>query len=493
MILGMLMLRTYAFLRKKNEKQNIYDQYRRQTLTPQNSDAIPGGTEQVMTSYLRTKNEFDRSDTTLTDPIDAKNIAYTPHSSRKHQAEQIDVELLTLSRQIKAEIDTKIVALQLMIADADRVLRNLERHVPPGAKNVPESMPRYIEPDRMKIIRQEETVIEEQSSFLPPPRNDFVDARSSARGMENNDLTHLNNIVVEDPFVENDFGFNKAMFELDQLSSGIPGLDPIRPVDRAESRYDMTGDGDREPLSDWETPMSYPIGDYRADSGKRDQNPVSSPRQSNFEPLSNHLSHDLLADRPDQDVRRRTSYTNKLLTQPPPQLDSLMTNETVRKMGSKPYRAASAHDSADDSHDEEPLVPPMIPKMPPPSAQTILVESAPYSQAKNELDKIAVRKAKRHQLQYLIEKGMSPKEIAAHLEMPVGEVELILSLHKRLSGETGKTAKEPLTDSPIVSKRIIPAEHVVVENETAPEQRRFHVVTGSDDDFNEPDDGEQVA
>jgi hypothetical protein len=149
--------------------------------------------------------------------------------------------------------------------------------------------------------------------------------------------------------------------------------------------------------------------------------------------------------------------------------------------------------------DDEPLVPPMIPNIPPPNAQAFLVESTPYSLPDAGLDNLAVRKAKRHQLQYLIEKGMSPKEIAAHLEMPVGEVELIFSLHKRLSGEATKTARQPL-ESRLASgsstrSRVIPAENVVMNNHattgsSAKSGRRFKVV--SDHNIGH-DDGEEVA
>jgi len=462
MLLGIILLRVYGALKKKNIKQNPYDQMRQQMSSTQNAGTLVGGTEQVTASYLRTKNKKKSSSDTLDDQIaNAGSLA-----TRHRMAEQFDVELLMLSRQIKAEIDTKIVALQLMITDADRVLQDLERHTSDSQKNDDYLItPRYHESDRVKIIRQEETVIE------PPVAKIATKNITSPNDIQNDDLAHLNNIVIEDPFAESDFGFDKAMHELDQLSSNIPDFGPIPTFEHRETLHeDFSPVSGLPPMSsDWKTPMSYPISDYRTG--------VANNRLSD-----NALASNLFSDTPNMGTRRRPGYTNKLLTQTPPQIDSLMTNDTVRKMGSKPNRANSANDSAND----EPLVPPMIPKMPPPSAQVILTESAPYFRAKNELDKIDVRKAKRYQLQYLIDKGMSPKEIAAHLEMPVGEVELILSLHNRLSDKTGDASKKTRNDLPNTSKKIIPAEQVIIENDAISGRRKFHIVR-------ENDDGEQVA
>ena len=480
LILGIVLLRIYGYLRKKSLNQNPYDQMRQEMSSSQNIGTLVGGTEQVTASYLRAKNKKGSSSDTLDDRI-AKtgNLA-----ARQRMAEQLDVELLTLSRQIKAEIDTKIVALQLMISDADRILQGLERYATDSRKNddIPIT-PRYHESDRMKIIRQEETIIELPVSKTASKDTVMPEMAQSNNGMpdnvqnniqQNDDLAHLNNIVIEDPFVESDFGFDKAMHELDQLSSNIPDFGPIPTFDHHETSQDSFSPMSGLPpmSSDWEPPMSYRIGDYRVGV------------------TNDKLSDNLFSEPPNTGTRRRPGYTNKLLTQTPPQIDSLMTNETVRKMGSKPNRANSANDPTND----EPLVPPMIPKMPTPNAQAILTESAPYFRAKNELDKIDVRKAKRHQLQYLIDKGMSPKEIAAHLEMPVGEIELILSLHNRLSDKTGKVSKKARNDSPVTSKNIIPAEQVIIENDATSGRRKFHIIRESDDeDIRATDDGEQVA
>jgi hypothetical protein len=104
---------------------------------------------------------------------------------------------------------------------------------------------------------------------------------------------------------------------------------------------------------------------------------------------------------------------------------------------------------------------------------------------------------------------MSPKEIAAHLEMPVGEVELIFSLHKRLSGETAKSARQLPADVAVLRPanenepppRIIAAENVdlggnqaVMPESGASSERRFQVVGHDDgDDSDENRDGGQVA
>ncbi|MCL2625052.1 MAG: DUF2802 domain-containing protein, partial [Planctomycetaceae bacterium] len=290
----------------------------------------------------------------------------------------------------------------------------------------------------------------------------------------------------EDPFAINDFGFDKAMRELEQLTANIPAFDAMPPLDMpSQDAWDTpkneldSGVPDTEigqntdaafsTLPQWDTPMSYPISEYRSAADNRKPMPYSLDT----------AFHDTLTDintLPDTPVRRKSTYTNKLLTQVPPQLDTLMTDEPVRKMGSKPHRLIGQATIV--PVDDEPLALPVIPKAPPPNAQSILVESTPYYQAdESGLDKMAVRKAKRHQLQYLIERGMSPKEIAAHLEMPVGEVELIFSLHKRLTGEAAMTTRQPLTDSqphinapahtgtPMRRPRIIAAENVIVRGD----------------------------
>jgi hypothetical protein len=277
--------------------------------------------------------------------------------------------------------------------------------------------------------------------------------------------------VVEDPFAENDFGFDKAMSDLDQLSSSIPAFDAMRSLDSWDTpKWETQKSESPATLPEWDTPLSYPISGYQT----AQDHPTPQVHDT---PVHNATS---------RTSRRKKTYTNKLLTQAPPQLDTLMTDEHVGKMGSKPRRVAGQTSPIDD----EPLVPPMIPKMPPPNAKALFVESIPFSQPEAGLDNISVRKGRRHQLQYLIEKGMSPKEIAAHLEMPVGEVELIFSLHKRLSGETAKAVQQPLTDEPPASSpRVIAAEQVAVPEKasgkaTSP-KRRFKVIKN--------DDGEQVA
>ncbi|MCL2117029.1 MAG: DUF2802 domain-containing protein [Planctomycetaceae bacterium] len=372
--------------------------------------------------------------------------------SRQATVEQFEVELLTFSRQINAEIDTKIVALQLMIADADRVMQQWEKILPHIDKTAPSIQ--LTEPERVHIIKSDETDTESSvSQKVPVPQNN----------VPSNDPADFKNIIIEDPFAVNDFGFDKAMRDLDQLTASLPTFNawdtPISESSSSGMSANTEVGQNRElplsPLPEWDSPVSYPISDYR-----------SAQEQPPDELLhGRRLLPDQLS--PGLPSRRKTTYTNKLLTQVPPQLDMLMTDEPVRKMGSKPLRIIRQESTP--PADDEPLAPPVIPKLPPPNAQAILVESAPFSQAEVGLDKIAVRKAKRHQLQYLIEKGLSPKEIAAHLEMPVGEVELIFSLHKRLSGESAKPVRQPLTDTPAPIStpptrrpRVISAENVVM-------------------------------
>lgn len=510
LILGIVMLRLYHFLKTRAPKQNAYDRFREQIkqTTPTGGESDRDG----RTSAQLLKEQKANSGTAyFSGKIqDAESLA-----DRHREADRFDVELLTLSRQIKAEIDTKIVALQLMIADADRVLQALNGHVSQAGKT--SSAAKYHEPDRMRIIKQEETEINASggSAFI---------SKSGLKGNAVDELAHLNEIVIEDPFVESDFGFNRAMRELDELSSKIPAFVPPCDISQTTGKPALEQPAPHEsampPLPDWDSPVSYPISSYaKSTKGNANINTDLTDRpESRTNPTSSMAADDANGNPSEKNktvarpAARKRSYTNKILSQSPPQIDSLMTNDIVRKMGSKPLRATRDENTAQGLAEDEALAAPVIPKITPPSAKTILVEGAPYSPPETELDKIAVRKAKRHQLHYLISKGMSPKDIAAHLEMPVGEVELILSLHKRLSGETAQNIRRPLTDGspdrPVslpeesvkatVPKGIIPAEHVAIQtaanNDVASNPRPFHVVSAeSNDEINDETDEEQVA
>ena len=471
LILGIKLLRVFREMRKTSKKPNFYEQARA---------------------------KLQASDFRLSE---SENYPEPQNLKPKVSHEAFDVELMTLSRQIKAEIDTKIVALQLMIADADRVLRQLGDCLPHSRNTVP-SMPTPVEPEYVHILKQEEIAVdpiilqhvtEPEDNANPVDSVDLVDSGNMDNPGDPSDFHHL---VVEDPFAVNDFGFDKAMRDLEQLTSSLPAFDEMLSLDYGDTPASKTHSGGLfssseisqdtgstlSPLPKWDSPMSYSISDYRSVTGSE------MPTSYNLDAAL----HDTPTDHntlPDMPIRRKTPYTNKLLTQVPPQLDTLMTDEPVRRMGSKTLRGIGQVTDIPAVDDDEPFAPPEIPNFPPPNAHSILVESTPFAQAEESgLDKMAVRKAKRHQLQYLIEKGMSPKEIAAHLEMPVGEVELIFSLHKRLSGEAAKAVSQPLTDTPKPTgmttrrPRIIAAENIVVtDNATeavAPSTRkqRFKVI-----------------
>jgi len=461
LIFGMIMLRTFMAMRKSLPKPKVYE-YPRHLYATQASDfGIPA-------SGNRTQN-FTQTEINQSDFQTARNTpAEEPPPSLRSQYEQFDVELLTLSRQIKAEIDTKIVALQLMIADADRVLHQLEGHLP-HACQIAASTPHPAEPERMRILKQEETAPISNFTQEETPHSTLHTPHSTT-----NDPGDLKNLVVEDPFAVNDFGFDKAMRDLDQLSSSIPAFDAMRSLDSWDApKVESPTSLSKSSLPEWDTPLSYPISDYRAAQDRPTPQVHDTPAYTAVDSVVSRTS------------RRKKTYTNKLLTQAPPQLDALMTDEPVGKMGSKLFLTAGQASGREESA----LIPPMIPKSPPPNAKALFVESPPLMQTEIGADKISIRKTKRHQLQYLIEKGMSPKEIAAHLEMPVGEVELIFSLHKRLSGATAKAIQQPLTDEPLTSPRVIAAEHVAVPEKatgkTTTSKRRFKVIKN--------DDGKQVA
>jgi len=442
LILGTILLRNFWEMKKTLPKPKTREYLQHLYKTQASDFGLPN-------SGNSTQN-FNQAETNQSDFQKSSNIE-EPTISRRQAYEQFDVELLTLSRQIKAEIDTKIVVLQLMIADADRVLQRFEGHLS-HSHQIAMPTPHLDEPDLMQILKVEDT----------PNSSLHQSGASPHANFSPNDPGDLKNFVVEDPFEVGDFGFDKAMRDLDQLSSSIPTFDAMRSLDSwGTPKSESSGS-----IPEWDTPLAYPISGYLAAHDR----PSPTP-QSPDTPTHTALS---------RTRRRKTTYTNKLLTQAPPQLDALMTVEPVGKMGSKPRRVAGQSSNIEDDSFVPPAqqcAPPVIPKSPPPNAKAILVESAPFLQADIGTDKISVRKAKRHQLQYLIEKGMSAKEIAAHLEMPVGEVELIFSLHKRSGLQTPDLGLQEEASSANPEARIPKPENLS-------SQRRFKIIKN---------DGERVT
>ena len=458
LILGMWLLRKHLAMKKSLQKPKTRE-YPRHLYAMQASDfGLPA-------SGNSTQN-YNQAEINQSNYQTARNVSEEElTTSLRSQYEQFDVELLTLSRQIKAEIDTKIIALQLMIADADCVLQQWEGQLP-YTRQTTASTPHPAEHERMRILKAEETTTATNithegipHSALPHsgdcggvPPSSPAHCHSLHTPHSPHDPGDIKNLVVEDPFAVGDFGFDKAMRDLDQLSSSIPTFDAMRSLDS----WDTPKSESPASLPEWDTPLSYPISDYRPAQDRPTPPIHDTPAPNAVHSVASKTN------------RRKTTYTNKLLTQAPPQLDTLMTNKPVGKMGSKPRRMSGQA----SPNENAPLVPPMIPKSPPPSAKALFVESPPLIQTEVGDDKISIRKGRRHQLQYLIEKGMSPKEIAAHLEMPVGEVELIFSLHKRnrlqasdsrLQEEVAKSEPEARSPRPEAqSPRIIAAENIVM-------------------------------
>ena len=433
LIIGIMLLRACMSMRKSRQKPNLYELARQHHAEQQETGHVVGGiTDALPSAYFAHKPKDSP------EPVERSHVPdYGFGTVCQPAIEQQEAELLTLSRQIKAEIDTKIVALQLMIADADNVLQEFRRHIPHGERMSLDSQLSMlsrspVEPDRIRSRYSDQQLLKPDETLTDPPQS------MSPPG-------DLQNLVVEDPFAESNFGFDKAMRDLHHLSSSIPTFDAASLPDA------QPNDAAPSALPEWDTPLSYPISGYR--------NPTSNPMSRTHVLPSEIASIGKTSISPNSStntsLRRKSTYTNKLLTQAPPQLDALMTDEPVRKMGSKPRSPAGQEPTASSYHDE-PLAPPSIPKITPPSAHDFLAESIPFSQTEPRLDKIAVRRAKRHQLQYLIDKGMSPKEIAAHLEMPLGEVELIFSLHREQG--SGNRDQRSATSPP----RIIAAEDVVM-------------------------------
>jgi len=472
---------------------------------------------------------------------------------RQRLSEQWDVEMLTLAREVKAEIDTKIVALQWMIADANQVMAEMERKIRSAAPN--ETVNRL-----SSHIHADSVAVNAATDFHAPNRAILTSDTAS-------DIENIQNMTVPDPFADVDFGLTKAIQELDRISTKIPPFEQMEtlgqhenrqvcpvseqtfhsreeplelppmipppmvrsspvpvsrtvapplntPVSQYEAISAVDRDSDRTPnradgyaggdvdggyattirfpgsgfpdnagvadrtaaagavadLSPWNTDISQE--DISTQNGEKflkidtealQRRAVAQDRRLSSIPTAvsqgqwNH-SQKQLSDRTPTDQaydgkemiirglfpERRTinishvggpklSPSSKILAQPAPKFESLTVadKENVKRMGSIPHHS-SQDEKSDKNNDVNNGVnmTAAIPQNRKPNAKSFLVESEPY--LRREVPELGVRTAKRHQVLHLSEQGISSREIAARIEMPVGEVELILSLHKRM-------------------------------------------------------------
>jgi hypothetical protein len=514
MIAGVFILRIYNNLRKEkqNSTLNAYEQYKIQQQQWQSATTIPGGDTtsisfQVLENLPQQNHEFpqqhstqipqskprsEKSQTLTEETLGTfmKNIAESEaNRSMRRIAEQFDVEMLTLARQLKAEIDTKIVALQLMLSDATRIMHDMEQLLPHAAQVVSavrdsqsENSPTSSASQNTKTVPNPQNAPLSQDPQLSHsvclPHS--LQAPQSKKPLVNDSVSNMSEMVVEDPFAESDFGLTRAIHELDQLTARIPTFDLLQSLEHAASASTQnlsqhlsqkqtpeqsslpSSQTEIAPLESWDMPSSYPmsysISDYQMTQNglpDHDSSPFHSDNSGDFSPIAfptqkrfsaghtnvfrSELTEESLAQNDTSDknhsFKNRKFYTNKILSQSAPQIDSLITDEQSQKMGSDP----------------QPLTPPVIRPISPPNARQILSEGEPYLPV--DVQELNAPRTKRHQLQYLLQKGMSSKDIAAYLEMPVGEVELLVSLQNRLSGENTKPANAIRSSGNIVSNK----------------------------------------
>jgi hypothetical protein len=504
MIAGVFVMRIYHSLRKEKQNSNLnaYEQYKIQqrqwqsaTTPGSNAASIPFQTlensppqnhefPQQNTSQIPQPDALSEKSQTLTEKTletFIKNVAESEtNRSMRRIAEQFDVEMLTLTRQLKAEIDTKIVALQFMLADATQIMNDMEHLIPHAAQAVSSLRNSQSEIPQTPPASQNTKIAQNSQNISPPQNSQTSQMKNSCA---DDPISNMSKMVVEDPFAESDFGLTRAIYELDQLTARIPTFDSMQSLDRAASTSTQTSQKDFSqnspqeqttseqfslpqssqveiaPLESWNTPSSYPmsysISDYQTTqnmpsdrdsslfhSENNDFSPIAFPTQKRFS--SGHTSffhEDFIKEQPAQNntanknhsLKNRKFYTNKILSQSAPQIDSLMTDELSQKMGSDP----------------QPLTPPVIRQVSPPNARQILSEGESYLPV--DVQELNAPRIKRRQLQYLLQKGKSLKDIAAYLEMPVGEVELLMSLQNRLSGENARVASSDNSNKKTVS------------------------------------------
>ena len=482
---------------------------------------------------------------------------------RQRLSEQWDVEMLTLARKVKAEIDTKIVALQWMIADANQVMAEMEQKISSTTKNSP--MPSAFAPESLPVsdVKTTPNSWNEPTHRLTPHIHadsvavDLNDIRNPNREYSNrleipeagygspatqggcarpkatvhtdygisnttSDIENIQNMTVPDPFADADFGLTKAIQELDRISSKIPPFELMQALGRHENQqvYEnhhtcRVPESTFSPQDEMFTglpaagssvgssslqlpplpvmtqpsmtrispvPASCPIAPplntpLNVSSSQYGAIPIADKDMDGYAttirfpgsefhddgvgavtPKQHFADHTPTDQGHDRDMIIRGLFpkrrminishvggpklppSSKILAQPAPKFESLTVadKENVKRMGSISTRPS--HEEKPDKNNNVNLTAD-IPQNGKPNAKQFLVESEPH--VRREIPELGVRTAKRHQVFYLSEQGISSREIAARIEMPIGEVELILSLYKRISDDRQKKQQFP--------------------------------------------------
>lgn len=290
--------------------------------------------------------------------------------------DQWEVDMLNTTRQHKAEMDTKIVALQLLTAEAGRQAQKLEQLIQQAQGSL-------LFQNTVTSTTQEELFSVQNSSSFPEP---LIMETSVPE-----------EIKIEDPFVDPDF--EKTREELEQFSSRLEDLDLglPDPFQAAEESPKMQAEASSlENVS----PVNFP-------------EPPKVGEQLGRATILRGLfpEFDEIHRKPAQ-KRPNIMFSSKspIRTPRPPQMDSLLKSHSESGI--------SKTDSAASTTVE-------IPQVSSPQAERMFGETDLSSTEKAA--QMGIRHDNHHQVRFLAEKGLTSRDIASFLDMTVGEVEMILS------------------------------------------------------------------
>jgi len=298
--------------------------------------------------------------------------------------DQWEADIHQLTRQYRAEIDTKIVALQLLTAEAVRQSEELQQLVEKAQKFRNQEMPPPVFPPTLP-------------PDSPPKEENRPDTTPITTNITDN---------ITDSFAE--IGFSGSLGELEQFSNRMANLDLAI----------------EDPF--FETTTFIEPQQQSADEPKLESVVIAKPQPAKphpeLSPAAPHATnrggqigkatiiHGLFPEFEEIDkkaLKKRPVSMTPSITKPP-QLETLLKSSKNQERERIPLHAPTAE----------------IPHTPSPQADSIVNHADAFVSYETE---IGVRHDKRHQVLFLAKKGVTAKEIATFNGMPLGEVEMILN------------------------------------------------------------------
>ncbi|MDR1957468.1 MAG: hypothetical protein LBQ54_00190 [Planctomycetaceae bacterium] len=324
-----------------------------------------------------------------------------PSEKLRQTVEQWEIDIHNLMRQCKAELDTKMVALQIITAEAARQVEKLESLLAQTGGNGGDGGP---SPSPLGPLNLKKFTHFSGFSDLTenPSRNEGKSSEENGGNTEetqNSETISPEEMKVPDPFTE--IGFADALEELKQMSHRRSRMNPnAETVPQLPVSEEEPSD---EPFSSGESGVS--------ESLKRGEQLGRATILRGLFPEFDEIHRVRQKKRTDITFSPQTVSAHMQ----PPRLEALLSQTPPEKPSESPTLMMVHPPSVD------------IPKTPSPQAVSIFAEE---SVLMTEDAPIHVHRDKSHQVRFLAGKGISSRDIAAFIGMSVGEVEMILSLQR---------------------------------------------------------------